>query len=64
MACGVVGAVLRAGIERVADPPRGVRIAVPGVRSSEFGVLRLPGVGPALEARRKGVIGFGIIPAN
>lgn len=40
---------------RVAGPPRGVLAAVPGVR--KVGVLRLPGVGPALMARRKGVIG-------
>lgn len=55
MAWGVVGAALRAEIGRVAGPPRGVLAAVPGVR--KVGVLRLPGVGPALIARRNGVIG-------
>jgi len=38
----------------VAGPPRGVR-PVPGVRRR--GVFLLPGVGPALAARRKGVLG-------
>ena len=64
IAWGVVGAARRAGIWRVAGPPRGVRAAVPGVRIAMFGVRLLPGVGPVLEARRKGVIGFGITPAN
>jgi hypothetical protein len=54
MACGVVGAVLRDGSGLVAGPPLGV-LAVPGVRTS--GVRLLPGVGPALAARRKGVLG-------
>ena len=54
IACGVVGAVLRDGSGLVAGPPLGV-LAVPGVRTS--GVRPLPGVGPALIARRKGVIG-------
>lgn len=54
IACGVVGAIRREGRGRVAGPPRGVR-PVPGVLMS--GVLRLPGVGPALMARRKGVMG-------
>ena len=55
IAWGVVGAALRADIGRVAGPPRGVLAAVPGVR--KVGVLRLPGVGPALIARRNGVMG-------
>ena len=55
IACGVVGAVLRAGIGRVAGPPRGV-LPVPGVR--KVGVFLLPGVGPALAARRNGVLGW------
>lgn len=54
IACGVVGAALRDGVGRVAGPPLGV-LPVPGVRRS--GVFRLPGVGPALTARRKGVLG-------
>lgn len=54
IACGVVGAALRADIGRVAGPPRGVLAAVPGVR--KVGV-RPAGVGPALIARRKGVAG-------
>jgi hypothetical protein len=62
IACGVVGAALRDGIGRVAGPPLGV-LPVPGVRIS--GVFRLPGVGPALTARRKGVLGcrraFGVV---
>lgn len=49
IAWGVVGATLRADMGRVAGPPRGVLAAVPGVRKV--------GVGPALIARRKGVIG-------
>jgi hypothetical protein len=56
IACGVVGATRRAEIGRVAGPPRGV-LAVPGVR--KVGVLLLPGVGPALIARRNGVLGSG-----
>jgi hypothetical protein len=56
IACGVVGATRRAEIGRVAGPPRGV-LAVPGVR--KVGVLLLPGVGPALIARRNGVMGSG-----
>lgn len=55
IACGVVGAALRAGRGRVAGPPRGV-LPVPGVRN--VGVFLLPGVGPALTARRKGVLGW------
>lgn len=51
-----MGAALRAEMGRVAGPPRGVLAAVPGVR--KVGVLRLPGVGPALMARRKGVVGW------
>jgi hypothetical protein len=54
IACGVVGAPRLDGIGLVAGPPRGV-LPVPGVRIS--GVFRLPGVGPALAARRKGVLG-------
>lgn len=54
IACGVVGAALRDGRGRVAGPPRGV-LPVPGVR--KVGVFLLPGVGPALMARRKGVVG-------
>lgn len=54
IACGVVGAMRREVRGRVAGPPLGVR-PVPGVLMS--GVLRLPGVGPALMARRKGVMG-------
>jgi hypothetical protein len=55
IACGVVGAFRREVIGRVAGPPRGV-LPVPGVRRS--GVFLLPGVGPALAARRKGVLGW------
>jgi hypothetical protein len=58
-----VGAARRADIGRVAGPPLGVRAAVPGVRTEIFGV-RLPDVGPALDARRNGVLGFGMIPDN
>jgi len=58
IACGVVGAVRRAGIGRVAGPPRGV-LPVPGVR-----IGLLPGVTPALAARRKGVTGFGAMLAS
>jgi hypothetical protein len=55
MACGVVGATRCDGSGRVVGPPRGVR-PVPGVRIS--GVFLLPGVGPALTARWKGVLGW------
>jgi hypothetical protein len=51
----VVGAIRRDGNGRVAGPPRGV-LPVPGVRRS--GVFLLPGVGPALAARLKGVLGW------
>jgi len=54
IACGVVGAGLRDSNGLVAGPRRGVR-PVSGVRNA--GVFRLPGVGPALKARRKGVTG-------
>ena len=54
IACGVVGACLRADIGRVAGPPRGVLAAVPGVRKVGVGAA---GVGPVLIARRKGVMG-------
>lgn len=64
IACGVVGAFRRAGVWRVA-PPRGVRAAVPGVLITTFvGVRLFTDAGPALAARRKGVVGFGSIPAN
>lgn len=53
-----MGAARRADTGRVAGPPRGVRAATPGVRIRMFGVRRFSGVGPALKARRKGVIGF------
>jgi hypothetical protein len=67
IACGVVGATRRAEIGRVAGPPLGV-LTVPGVR--KVGVLLLPGVGPALTARRNGVMGseralaFGVATAS
>jgi hypothetical protein len=60
IAWGVVGTFRRDGSGRVAGPPRGVR-PVPGVRKSgvvrRSGVFLLPGVGPALAARRRGVLG-------
>ena len=52
IACGVVGAFRRAGVCRDVGPPRGVRAAVPGVRTKIFGVRPPPDVGPALAARR------------